>query len=687
MVPVLLPLCLPVIAGVLALLLGRWPRAASALGVLGVLAAAAVGLGPAFTVLLGGEGPPPLVLDWMKPIGGAFHLELDPLSAFFLVLILTLTPLAALYGGPYLLSQEPHPDHTGGTGARKYGPSVGPAWFFYNVLTASMVLVCLARNGLLFLAAWEIMSLSSYFLVVHDSDRPGVRAAGWTYLVAAHIGVVFLFALFILLGWPGQSLDFTAYAAQARGPVLAGILFVLALVGFGAKAGLVPLHVWLPEAHPAAPSHVSAILSAVMIKLGVYGLLRTVSLLGPPAGWWGMVLIVVGLTGALLGVSLALYQRDLKRALAYSSIENMGLITLGLGLGLWGWARDLPAVAMLGLAGGLLHVWNHGLMKGLLFLSAGSIAHATGTRDIEKMGGLLRAMPRTGLPMLLGCVAIAGLPPLNGFVSEFLLYLGLFQGGLAGSKAERGGAALAVLLSVGGLALVGALAAVAFVRLAGIVLLGSPRSEASRNAHESPPGMTVPLGFLAVGCVLLALVPGLVLPLLEGPLAVIGRSAGESFTGEVLPQLAGTARLLTTLGMVLAGLWLLVAGLAGVLVLLNQRFGLTRSCTWGCGFLGGTPRIQYTGRSFAEMVAQRLLPRFLRPRTTATPARGLFPQAGSFSASCPEPIGEGVFVPFFRRWADWCVQLWWLQHGKTHYYLLYFLILVVLGLTWVSVRG
>ena len=290
-----------------------------------------------------------------------------------------LSAVAAVYGSEYLqvYREQKH---------------LGASWFFFNGLVASMTLVVIARNGILFLMAWEVMALASFFLVTFEDEQPSVRQAGWIYLVATHIGTAFLLALFILLGQERGSLDFDQFTVSA-GP---GLLFLLAVIGFGTKAGFMPLHVWLPEAHPAAPTHVSALMSGVMIKTGIYGLVRVLTLLGPPPMWWGWVLCGIGLCSGILGVLFALAQPDLKRVLAYSSVENVGVITLGLGLGLIGVSVGDPSLAVLGFAGGLLHVVNHALFKGLLFLGAGAVMHGAGTRDMSQLGGLLKRMPWTG---------------------------------------------------------------------------------------------------------------------------------------------------------------------------------------------------------------------------------------------------------------------------------------------------
>jgi formate hydrogenlyase subunit 3/multisubunit Na+/H+ antiporter MnhD subunit len=464
----------------------------------------------------------------------------------------------------------------------------------------------------------------------------------------------------------------------ALGAGWSGLIFVLALVGFGAKAGFVPFHVWLPEAHPAAPSHVSALMSGVMIKMGLYGLLRVLSFLGPPAPWWGFTLVVLGLLTALVGVSLALNQRDVKRVLAYSSIENVGLIGLALGVGLWGKAGGLPAVAALGTAAALLHVWNHALMKGLMFLAAGSVLHGTGTKDMEKLGGLMKRMPWTGAAMTTGAVAICGLPPLNGFVSEWLMYLSLMKRGLA----TNDGGSLTALLSVGLLALVGGLAAIAFVRLTGIVLLGSPRSDAGRHAHESSPWMLAPMAVLVCLCLTVAVIPRTVAGSFSGVLdQVLGRGAGPLFRGLVLSEAP-----LDALGTVNAWTLIALGATAAAFRVLSRKGELSEGPTWGCGYVKPTVRMQYTGASFAEMIGEHLLPRFLRPRTTRRAPRGVFPSGSEFGSRCPDPVTERVYEPFFRRWAERFSRLRILQQGKVHVYLVYMVLTVVLALAWVSVR-
>jgi formate hydrogenlyase subunit 3/multisubunit Na+/H+ antiporter MnhD subunit len=597
---------------------------------------------------------------------GVFLIEVDALSAFFLLPVLGLSALAAVYGGNYLL-------------AHRHEKSLGPPWFFFNVFVAGMVMVVIARTAFLFLVAWEVMSLAAYCLVTFEHEKAEVRKAGWIYLIATHLGVAFLFLAFVLLGRNAGNLEFERFRAMpAFVGGWSGLIFVLALIGFGAKAGFVPFHVWLPEAHPAAPSHISALMSGVMIKMGLYGMLRVLTFLGRPAPWWGLVLAGLGILTALVGIALALQQRDLKRVLAYSSIENVGLIGLALGVGLWGFASDLPVIAVLGMTAALLHIWNHALMKGLMFFAAGSVLHGTKTKDMEKLGGLMKRMPWTGAFLLLGSVAISALPPLNGFVSKWLMYLSLLKCGFTASDSRN----LAALFAVGLLALIGGLAAVAFVRLTGIVLLGSPRSEAARHAHESSPWMLGPMVILLGLCFVAAFVPQSVADMLISPLTQIlgGTAAPTLLELETSPAplyIIGNFNVWTCLAIAVVGLNLLS---------LSTKARTAEEPTWGCGYVKPTVRMQYTGRSFAELIAEHLLPRFLRPHTTKHAPEGLFPSKSDFGSECPDPVNKKIYEPFFRRWADRFSRLRILQQGKVHVYLLYIVLMVVLALAWVSLR-
>jgi len=416
-----------------------------------------------------------------------------------------------------------------------------------------------------------------------------------------------------------------------------------------------------------------------MIKVGLYGFLRILMFLGPPAVWWGPLLMSIGFAGAILGVAMALMQRDLKRALAYSSIENVGLIVLALGAGLWGLSSGHPVVAVLGLAGGLLHVWNHSLMKGLMFLCAGSVMHGAGTRDMELLGGLMKRMPRTGAWMVLGAVALSAAPPLNGFVSEWMLYMGLLHGGLELTGLGR----VAMLASVGLLALIGGLAMLCFVRLIGTVWLGEPRSEGARHAHEASPAMVIPVAVLGVLCLLAALFPGRLLALIA-PTAqqAFGISIAQ-FTG-VLASAQSPVPVLGTLNAVVV---LIVAACTATLWACGRRAGQASDATWGCGYVAPTSRMQYTGRSFSEMIVTRVFPRALRPKRSVIAPDGLFPHKGRLATQYADPVSRTLYQPFFKWLPDHCARLRWVQQGKLHYYMFYFVAVLVLAFAWIVIRS
>lgn len=656
----LIALVIVVGGGFLSLMCARWPRWATGFGAGAAFLGCVLGLWPVFQGLLGG-GVESFRLPWAVP-GGEFYIRLDGLSAFFLIPVFGLSALASVYGGNYLLAYRQH-------------KMLGVSWFFFNIFVAAMVLVVVARQALLFMMAWEIMSIAAFFLVTFEHEKKDVRVAGWVYLVAAHVGGAFLLAMFLLLGRTAGSLDFDTFVVP--GAAAGAVIFLLALVGFGTKAGIVPLHIWLPEAHPAAPSHVSALMSGVMIKLGLYGLLRVMMFLGPPAAWWGPLLAVIGIVGALLGISVALFQRDMKRVLAYSSIENVGLILLALGVGLWGLTRHYPVVAALGFAGAFLHIWNHALMKGLMFLGAGSVLHGAGGRDMERLGGLMKRMPRTGVALVVGAVAISALPPLNGFVSEWLIYLALLHGGLDGV----GGSSVLMLLGVGLVALVGAMALLCFVRLVGIVLLGEPRGEAARQAHESSRWMTMPLVILAGLCVAAAIFPGLLIRAFAG---VIGQVF--DFSPVPFEQALSASAALPILGAVNAVIWILLGLVTGFFIQARRRGPVATDSTWGCGYPVPTARMQYTGQSFSEMMVSRLFLRSFRPKSHRAVSRDIFPTSGQVTTSYPDTLSRVVYQPAFNWLAGRFAQLRWLQQGKIQFYMMYFIVVLLLAFAWQVIR-
>ncbi len=653
---------LPFVGGLAALVDGHSRMRSAFWAQAGLLGGLAVACRPVFSVLTTGI---PFVLNspWSMA-GGNFQLMLDPLSAFFLLPVVLLGPLFALYGAPYMRHYS------------KDGYRHGVHWFFYNLLAVGMILVLLARNGLLFMLSWEVMSLAPFFLVLfHDRDAKA-RSAAWVYLVAGHLGGVLLLLFFLLLGTSGHSLDFSTFQPLALSPAFRHLLFGLAFLGFGVKAGILPVHVWLPEAHPAAPSHVSAYMSGVMIKMGIYGILRAILLLGGPVYSWGMILVVTGVVSGILGVLFALAQHDLKRLLAYHSVENIGIILLGLGIGMIGISQGRPVVAVFGLAGGLLHVLNHSLFKGMLFLGAGSIQQQCGTLEIDELGGLKRRMPKTAFCFLIGSAAICGLPPLNGFISEFLIYFGAVHGQTSLPAAS----AWPLLLTLAGLALIGGLAAACFVKAYGIIFLGSPRSSYAENAVETGAFMYLPMALLATLCVGIGLAAPLFLQLVLTPVAVFL----PSFV--TLLPFADAAHQLRIISLVGLAVILVGSGLALLRVLLLRNRTIRRETTWGCGYQYPNARMQYTASSFAQPITL-FFNAILKTRIEGGVPGELVPSGIGLQTNTPDPLTRFCFTPLFTGISRFLGLLRWMQHGRVQLYILYivatlFLLLAALAGGW-----
>jgi hydrogenase-4 component B len=643
--------------GSLACLLTRGrPAASRVLGPAVTVAGAAAGMVACLQGLAGAHLS--ATLPWSMPLG-SLCAGMDPLSAVFAMPILLISALAAVYGSSYLRHSE----------SRR---NTALSWFFFNILAGSMLLVVTAHNAILFLLGWELMSLASFFLVIFDHDSSSARRAGWTYLIATHIGTAFILVLFACLGRPSGSLDFAAFSAAGLSPRTAGIAFALALIGFGTKAGFMPMHVWLPDAHPAAPSHVSAVMSGVMIKTGIYGLLRSLTFLGAPAPWWGWTLIVIGAVSGILGVVFALAQMDIKRLLAYSSVENMGIIALALGLGLLGTCAGSTAIAFLGFAGGLLHMLNHSVFKSLLFLGAGSVLHATETRNFEHLGGLLKRMPATGLTFLVGAVAICGIPPLNGFVSEFLIYLASFRV-LSNVPTLPFSVIAAALTTATALALIGGLAVVCFSKAFGMAFLGEPRSSHAEAATESDRPMRMPMLILAMLTAVIGFSGPYVLELLKPAVSqlMMGTQVDTAFAADSLRKIVRIA----TLGLLLTALLAFVRSR----LLAGRKRGVTG--TWDCGYLAPAPRMQYTASSYVDPVV-RIFSMFLRTRRSIKPPEGVFPAASSFSTETPDVYRDRVYRPAFASFENLLSRFRWIQHGRVNLYVLYIVIALVALLIW-----
>ena len=625
---------------------------------LATLAALCAGAAATLALVLGSTGE--LAADWPVP-GGRLAIQVDAISAVFVLPIALLSGLGAWYGLEYW-PQRAHPQD-----GRKLRA-------FYGAVTAGMLLVVVARNTILFLAGWEIMALAAFFLISTEDENPSVCEVGYLYLLTTRAGTLCLFAMFALLYAVSGSLDMASWPVALASP-LASTIFVLGLCGFGLKAGVMPLHVWLPGAHATAPSHVSALMSGVLIKTGIYGLVRLTASCEAPPLWWAYALIAAGTVSGVLGVGFAIAQHDFKRMLAYHSVENIGIICIGLGVAVLGRSMGRPELMALGVAGALLHVWNHGLFKALLFASAGSVLHATGTRDIDRLGGLLGRMPRTGLAFLIGAVAICGLPPLNGLVSEFFIYLALFRAGSGG-----GGPWLAGALAAPALALIGALAVACFVKAFGAIFLGQPRTSDSEHAHEVGPAMLVPMVILATLCLFI----GLGAPLVSRVLDVVvlawagpdPRMGAETAPGPALTIIAPVIWL-----SVLSGAVLVAVLLCGRWLARRTRTGANLVGTWDCGYARPTARMQYTASSFADLIVG-FLAWALRPHSGRPDLTGLFPAPSDFHSHVPDTVLDRAILPGFALTARGFARLRPIQRGNVRLYIFYILATLLALLFW-----
>jgi len=588
--------------------------------------------------------------------GGPWLLRLDLLAAWFVVTIMIVGACGSLFGA-------------GAFARERRSKRVATTEAMMPVLLGAMALVVTSQAVVPFLMAWEMMAIAGLLLILHDGEQLEVRRSALVYLVATHAATLALVAMFALWGSQSSDLTFPSLQASLRvRPAWCLLVLPLGLLGFGIKAGMVPLHSWLPGAHASAPSHVSAVLSGVMIKTGIYGLLRITLMAEHVPVWWGWLLLGGGLLSGVLGVLWALAQHDLKRLLAYHSVENIGIILIGMGAGAIGSACGQPLLAVLGYGGALLHTLNHALFKSLLFLGSGAVVHATGTREIDSLGGLARRMPWTWASFLIASVAIVGLPPLNGFVSEWTIAQALLAG-LDGPASLR-----ALAISLAGLGLIGALALACFTKVDGVIFLGQPRSESARVAREAGRGQRLPLLILSALCLAIGLAPAVVL----GPtLRVAASTAAVSTTSTapaLEPILTGAVRV-TWLGVAL----LSIIGLA-VLArrLLLARRPVAIADTWACGYPAVTPRMQYTAASFAA------------------PLLGMFGAASGIlierKARTVEtrPVDlvlDRAARPLWDRLQHAAGRLRWMQSGRLHWYLLYVLATLAILLGYLAARG
>ncbi|SLM62468.1 MULTISPECIES: hydrogenase 4 subunit B [Dickeya] len=619
------------------------------------LAAGCAGLLAAAPVLLQGGA---INVVFAGPFDAFAHLTLriDSLAAFMTLVISLLAALCALYSLAYLEEYR-------GRGAWAMG-------FFMNLFIASMVALVVVDNAFYFIVLFEVMSLSSYFLVIADQDEEAV-SAGLLYFLIAHAGSVLIMIAFFLLYRHSNSLDFADFRQASLSAPQASIVFLLAFFGFGAKAGMLPLHGWLPRAHPAAPSHASALMSGVMVKIGVFGIIKVgIDLLGATEAWWGVVVLAFGAVSSVLGVLYALAEHDIKRLLAYHTVENIGIILMGVGTGMIGIATHHPLLALLGLLGGLYHLINHAVFKGLLFLGAGAVISRVHTKDMEKMGGLARLMPRTALAFLMGCMAISALPPLNGFVSEWFTYQSLFTLSHDGHIGMKLLAPVAIVM----LAITGALAAMCFVKVYGISFCGAPRSEKASHAAEVPWPMTAAMLLLALLCVLLGVGASVVSPVITRIAADLAHTPALTVAAGlgVFPGDAGQTRLNTPLIFILL-LALPLLPLMLYSLLRGPRLAFRQKGTpWACGY-GYEQAMSASAGSFTQPLRVMFAPLY-RLRKTLDPApsmqRAL--ESTTRTAAQVEPVlDERIVLPLARAVQGLGRVVQGIQHGDFRVYCLY----------------
>ena len=519
----------------------------------------------------------------------SFHI--DELSAFFIFTISLISLFCSLYAIGYA-------KHFYG----KY--NIGALGFFYHTFILGMIAVVSGNNALFFLIGWELMSIASYFLVVYDRNDNNNVKAGFLYLVMTHVGTAFIMLAFLLAYKFTGSFDFTviAGAASAIPPLVKNSIFVLAVIGFGTKSGIIPFHIWLPDAHPAAPSHVSALMSGVMIKTGIYMMMRIfLGILWPFPVWWGLVLITLGGISSLLGVLYALTEHDIKRLLAYHSIENIGIILLGLGSSLAFLSLNMPSLALLGLTASLFHTINHALFKSLLFLGAGSVINQTHTRNMEEYGGLIKRMPQTAFFFLIGSMAISALVPFNGFFSEWLTFQSLFLGIASSTVFVK----WVFILAAGSLAFTGGLALACFVKVFGVVFLARPRSSEASHAKESSFWLQAGMAPIALLCLLFGLFSPKIIMLLEG--AAKSLAVFQGINSLASPSLAGGINAGNGFGMVSGIIFSLLFVLVILLttgivkLMINRSQKITTGATWDCG-TDLEPQMEITATGFSRSI-------------------------------------------------------------------------------------
>lgn len=587
-------------------------------------------------------------------------ITMDTLSAFFILILSVLTFCVSTYTFGYM-------EHYHGK------RNVGLFHFLYAFFVLSMVLVFTADNAVFFFMTWELMAVLSYFLVVFEAEQEENRQAGLLYIVMTHLGTAFLMIAFMLMFYYTGTFDLSG-SSETIPETGRNLMFLFFLIGFATKAGVIPLHIWLPYAHPAAPGNISALMSGVMIKTGVYGILRFIFLyLGVETPWWAVLILIIGIFSSVFGVLYAYIEQNIKRLLAYSSIENMGIIFIGLGIAFLAYSREMQQVGALALTAALLHCFNHTLFKGGLFLGVGSVHFATHTKNMEELGGLIKRMPVTAV-FFLGCsLSISAIVPFNGFIGEWLLYQSLF----ASISPENAALNITYIISVAVLALAGALAAACFIKLFGISFLGLPRSSQAAHAGEVPIFMNIGTGLLASLCLLMGLFPSLPLFLLNRVLASLtGTGAAIQFEGGFLmawyPLKINEGNSISPFFILAAVIMLILLALI-LLKLAGGKYQERRYGTWDCGFHSLTPRMQYSGTAFSKPVKIVFKIFFRSSRDLKlSGSHPYHPESMEYTITTESVFEKYFYIPLLVWVTGWSRRLkFMIQTGSVHTYLLY----------------
>ncbi|WP_094752607.1 hydrogenase 4 subunit B [Psychromonas sp. CD1] len=591
-------------------------------------------------------------------------LRLDPLSSLMVFIISLIVIACSIYSLAYMQEYK-------GKGAWAMG-------FFMNTFIASMVALVISDNAFYFIIFFEMMSLASYFLVVFEQKEASIRA-GLQYFLIAHAGSVLIMIAFFILYRATGSLNFQDFRAAHLSPAMESVVFLLAFFGFGAKAGIISLHSWLPLAHPAAPSNASALMSGVMVKIGVFGIIKVgIDFLGADTAWWGYLVLAFGAVSSVLGVLYALAEHDIKRLLAYHTVENIGIILMGVGVGMVGIATHHPVLATIGLLGGLYHMLNHAVFKGLLFLGAGSVIFRIHTKDMDKMGGLGKLMPYTAIAFLIGTMAISALPPLNGFVSEWFIYQSLLTMGRQGDLMMSLGSIVAVVM----LALTGALACMCFVKVYGVCFSGAPKSKASSNATEAPIAMVIGTSLLALMCIVLGIGSPWIAPVIKGVAASLvhgGQAVTVAHGLALVPGIAHQAILSEPI-IAISLLLLLLIPFALVTLFKGQKMKRRHSNDpWACGY-AYEERMTVDAGSFTHTLRSMYAPLYtLRDKLNlAIPFTWILIKTTSFAARIEPCFDDYIFMPIARTTQSLSRIVQRMQFGDFRWYCLYMVIALVI---------